>query len=392
MPVARTEVAIVGAGPAGLLLGRLLGNAGIETVVLELRDRDHVEHRQRAGILEQATMDVLEAAGVGARMVRERLLHDGVELRFGGAGHRVDLHGLTGRRVAIYAQTEVVKDLVAARLEAGVPLDFEVSDVAVSGLDTDAPTVTYTHDGERVELRCEVVAGCDGFHGACRQAIPEAAMTVVERDYPFAWLGILAQVAPSSPELIYANHEDGFALASMRSPEISRLYVQCDAADELEAWSEDRIWAALHTRLATDDGWTLREGPVLDSSITPMRSHVASPLRHGRLFLAGDAGHIVPPTGAKGLNLAVADVTVLAAALIDHLHHGDDAGIDAYSDRALDRVWRCEHFSWWMTAMLHRFPGADGFDRALQRSQLDYLAASEAARTSLAENYVGLPL
>ncbi len=384
---ARTQVAIVGAGPAGLLLARLLELAGVETVVLEVRDRAYVQARQRAGILEQGTMDTLVAAGVGDRMLAERMLHGGIDLRFDGTSHRIDITGLTGRSVAIYAQTEVVKDLVAARLERGLPLLFEVADVAVEV--GDAPVVTYTRDGNRHTLRADYVAGCDGFHGVCRDL---AGFTgVAAREYPFSWLGILADAPPSEPELIYAHHERGFALASMRSDAISRLYLQVPNGEDPAAWSDDRIWTELATRLHRHDGFELSTGPITDKGVTPMRSHVATPLRHGRLFLAGDAGHIVPPTGAKGLNLAVADVTVLAAALADAAG-GDERGIDAYSDRALERVWRAEHFSWWMTTMLHRAPGADAFDRGLQRAQLDYVVSSTAAMTTLAENYAGLPL
>jgi p-hydroxybenzoate 3-monooxygenase len=377
----RTQVAIIGAGPAGLLLGRLLEQAGVENVILEARDRAYIEARQRAGILEQGTMDTLSAAGAGERMERERLPHDGLELLFDGAGHRIDLHALTGRRVAIYAQTEIVKDLVAARLESGSPLLF---DVEVTAVDTGAtPAVAYTHEGASHRLEAELIAGCDGFHGICRDIVTFGS--VVEREYPFSWLGILADAAPSSHELIYANHADGFALASMRSDHVSRLYLQVPNGEDLGAWSDDRIWTELARRFHRHDGFTLNTGPITDRSVTPMRSYVAAPMRHGNLFLAGDAAHIVPPTGAKGLNLAAADVTILA----DAIAGGD---LDSYSDRALRRVWRCEHFSWWMTSMLHRFDDHDAFDRALQRSQLEYVVSSEAAMTSLAENYAGLPL
>ena len=386
MTAERTQVGIVGAGPAGLVLGRLLELEGIESVILERQSREYVEQRQRAGILEQGTADLLDAAGVGERMHREGFFHDGIELVFDDEGHRIDFVALCGRRVALWPQTEVVKDLVAARVASGAPLEFGVSDVALHDLDTERPRITYAGG----ELACDVIAGCDGFHGVSRETVA-GDLEIATRDYPFGWLGILAEVAPSCDELIYANSDGGFALHSMRTPQISRLYVQCDPDDDIGEWPDERIWEALHARLAHGD-WTLDEGPITDKGITPMRSFVASPLRHGRLFLAGDAAHIVPPTGAKGLNLAVADVALLAGALVPFLKAGDTAGIDAYSDRALRRVWRAEHFSWFMTSMLHRFPDADEFDRGLQRSQLRYVTSSEAAMTMLAENYTGLPL
>jgi p-hydroxybenzoate 3-monooxygenase len=386
----RTQVAIVGAGPAGLVLGRLLELEGIESVILEARSRDYVEQRIRAGVLEHDTAELLAEAGVGERMRAEGLVHDGIELRFGGAGHRIDFPALTGgRHVVLYGQTEVVKDLIAARLQTGAPLRFEATDVALHDIEGE-PSISYRHEGAEHVLRCDVIAGCDGFHGISRPAIPERVLTMRRREYPFGWLGILAEVPPSTDELIYAHSEHGFALHSMRSPELSRLYVQCDPADDIAAWSDARIWDELHQRLALD-GWTLQEGPILDKGITPMRSFVAEPMRHGRLFLAGDAAHIVPPTGAKGLNLAVADVRLLAEALSAHFKRGDGALLDAYSDAALGRVWRAEHFSWWMTSMLHRFPEDDAFGERLQLSQLEYTCRSEAAATSLAENYVGLP-
>jgi len=377
----RTQVGIIGAGPAGLLLAQLLAVRGIDSVVLENHSRDYVQARIRAGILEQGTTDALRDAGLGARLDREGLVHDGLRLTFDGEQHRLDLRALTGRAVTIYGQTEVVKDLIAARLDSGAPLHFEVDDVRV---DVATPAVRYRHEGVEHELRCDAIAGCDGFHGVCRAAIPEAEVTTWERAYPFAWLGILADVAPSTDELIYARHERGFALHSMRSRERSRLYVQVDPGDDVARWPDARVWEELHARLASD-GFALAEGPVLEKSITPMRSFVAAPLRHGPLFLAGDAAHIVPPTGAKGLNLAMADVLVLADALID----GSPAALDAYSDRCLRRVWRAQHFSWWMTGMLHVDPAGDAYDRELARSQLRYVTRSRAAATSLAENYVG---
>jgi p-hydroxybenzoate 3-monooxygenase len=388
----RTQVAIVGAGPAGLLLGQLLHRQGIEAVIVEARSRAYVEARIRAGVLEQGTIEVLREAGVGERMDREGMSHGGIYINYGGMRHHIPMSELTGGRgVMIYGQTEVVKDLIAARLKEGVPLLFDCSDVCIEGITGDEPVVRYTRDGEQHELRCELIAGCDGFHGVCRTAIPDDVLTTSGREYPFAWLGILADVAPSTDELIYAQHERGFALHSMRSPTVSRLYVQVAPSENIDEWSDERIWSELHVRLATE-GWELTEGPVTEKSITPMRSFVASPMRYGRLLLAGDAAHIVPPTGAKGLNLAVADVTVLAEALTDHFRGLSDAALDEYSDRCTMRVWRAQHFSWWMTTMLHQDPGADDYGRALQRSQLRYTCSSEAAMTSLAENYVGLRL
>ena len=383
----RTQVAIIGGGPAGLLLSHLLHLRGIESVVLESRDRDYVEHRQRAGMLEQGTTDVLRETGVGDRLDREGLVHHGLELRFGGAGHRVPLTDLTGRTVTVYAQTEIVKDLVARRLADGGDVRFETE---VVGLDASAPSVTFRSGGETHTLDCDYIAGCDGFHGVSRPAVP--GLRTFSREYPFAWLGILADVPPSTEELIYANHDRGFALHSLRSPQVSRLYLQVSPDEDLAAWSDARIWDELATRFATDDGWKLHEGPITDKSVTPMRSFVAEPLRHDRLFLAGDAGHIVPPTGAKGLNLAVSDVIVLARALAERYASGSETLLDGYSDTCLRRVWRAEHFSYWMTTLLHVDPAATDFERRLQRSHLDYVASSEAAKTSLAENYTGLPI
>jgi p-hydroxybenzoate 3-monooxygenase len=386
-----TQVAIVGAGPAGLLLAHLLHLQGIESVVLEARDRDYVEARVRAGVLEQGTVDLLTEAGVGDRLHQEGLVHHGLELRFDRQGHRIDLSELTGgRAITVYGQQEVVKDLIAARLDAGGELLFEVDDVTLHDLEGETPAVRFRHAASEHELRCAAVAGCDGFHGVCRDAIPAGTLSVFEREYPFAWLGILAEVAPSSEELIYCYHERGFALHSMRSPRLTRLYLQCAPDDDVAEWPDERIWDELRTRLVTDDPWTLGEGPIVEKGITPMRSFVVEPLRYGRLFLAGDAAHIVPPTGAKGLNLAVADVRVLSEALGAWFARGEPAGLDAYSDTCLRRVWRVQHFSWWMTSMLHRFPGDDPFDGRLQRSQLRYVCSSRAAATTLAENYVGL--
>jgi p-hydroxybenzoate 3-monooxygenase len=388
---ARTQVGIVGGGPAGLLLGHLLHLAGIESVVLERRSRDYVQQRVRAGVLEQGTVETLIESGVGDGVRRDGLVHEGVELRFDRRGHRIDFAELTGgRTITIYGQQHVVADLTDARLAAGLPLRFEVESTEVDELEGEHPAIHYTHEGRRYELRCDVIAGCDGFHGICRPSIPDGVLTSHDRVYPYAWLGILAEVAPSSDELIYANHERGFALHSMRSPELSRLYIQCDPEDQLDQWPDERIWTELETRLAAD-GFTLGRGPIVDKGITPMRSFAVEPMQFGRLFLAGDAAHIVPPTGAKGLNLAVADVRVLAAALEASLKRGDDSQLAAYSATCLKRVWRVQHFSWWMTSMLHRAPGDDDFDQLLRRSQLEYVCSSRAASTSLAENYVGLP-
>jgi p-hydroxybenzoate 3-monooxygenase len=390
-PVAeRTQVAIVGAGPAGLLLAHLLHLHGIDSVVLEARSREYVLQRIRPGVLEQGTTDLLREVGLGARMDRDGLVHEGIELRWDGTSHRVDVSALTGgHTVMIWGQTQVVHDLVDARETSGAPLVFDVEDVEVDELLTAVPIVRYTSDGVRRELVCDIVAGCDGFHGVCRAAIPGAELQVRERTYPFAWLGILADVAPSCDELIYASHPDGFALHSMRSPTVSRLYLQVDPRDDIANWSDDRIWHGLQTRLAMD-GWSLAEGPITETGIAPMRSFVASPMRYGRLLLAGDAAHIVPPTGAKGLNLAVRDVRRLAEALTALIQHGDSRGVDGYSDACLHSVWRAQQFSYWMTSMLHTDPSGDEYERGLQRSQLEYVASSVAAATTLAENYVGI--
>jgi p-hydroxybenzoate 3-monooxygenase len=387
-----TQVGIVGAGPAGLLLAHLLHLQGIESVVLEARSREYVEARVRAGVLEQTTVDLLDSAGVAERLHREGLVHRGLELRFDGRGHRIDFAELTGgRAITVYGQQEVVKDLIAARMETGGELRFEVEDVSLHDLESDRPCIRFSHEGSEHELRCDIVAGCDGFHGISRPTVPDAVLRIYEREYPFAWLGILAEVAPSSEELIYCHHERGFALHSMRSPTLTRLYLQCAPDADIEEWPDERIWEELQTRLATADGdFVLEQGPLVEKGITPMRSFVAEPLRHGRLFLAGDAAHIVPPTGAKGLNLAAADVRVLSEALGAWYDGGDESGLDAYSDTCLRRVWRVQHFSWWMTSMLHRFGGDDPFEPRLQRSQLHYVVSSRAAATTLAENYVGL--
>jgi p-hydroxybenzoate 3-monooxygenase len=387
-----TQVAIVGAGPAGLLLGRLLEQQGIENVILENRSREYCEARIRAGILEPGTRRTLLEAGVGERMVRDGILHGDVHLRFYGENHVLPVDKLAGSRpLTIYGQTEIVKDLITARIETGVPLLFECEDVIVDDLTTDRPVVRYRHGGQEHELRCAVIAGCDGFHGICRQSIPEGVQQTWEREYPFAWLGIMAEVFTPQDELIYAINERGFALRSMRSRTLSRLYIQVDPSEEIANWPDERVWEELHLRLATP-GWSLPEGPVIEKGITPMRSFVAAPMRYGSLFLAGDAAHIVPPTGAKGLNLAASDVTILSAALARFFSAGDASALDSYSDDCLRRVWRAQHFSWWMTQMLHLDPNDDAYGRELQRSQLHYVSTSLAAQTSLAENYVGLDL
>jgi p-hydroxybenzoate 3-monooxygenase len=389
----RSQVGIVGAGPAGLLLSHLLAQRGIDSVLIEVRSRAYCEARQRAGVLEAGSVALLREAGLADRLDQQGIEHGGIYLQFAGERRHVDFRDLTGRTVTVYAQTEVVKDIIARRIADGGEgaIQFSVTDTEVADLDTDRPVLRYTsEDGVRYEVSCDAIAGCDGFHGICRPAVPEGMLTTVERGYPYAWLGILADVPPSTDELIYAHHARGFALHSLRSPAISRLYLQVSPDEDIASWPDDRIWAELSERFALP-GWTLQQGAVLDKGITPMRSFVSSPMRYGRLFLAGDAAHIVPPTGAKGLNLALADVAHLAPAL-DGLLRGRPALADAYSATCLERVWRCTHFSWWMTTMLHRTPGADGMETQLQLSQLRYTTTSRAAATSLAENYTGFPL
>ena len=386
----RTQVGIVGAGPAGLTLAHLLAREGIESVVLEDRSREHVERRLRAGVLEQAVADLLVESGAGERLRSEGIVHHGIELQFDRERHRIPLSDLTGgSSIVIYGQTEIVKDLIRLRLDAGLPLVFEVSDVSLHDLETERPSIRFSHEGVEHLLECDVVAGCDGYHGISRPSIPAGVLSEFSREYPFGWLGILAEVAPSSDELVYAHHERGFALLSLRSPKLSRLYVQCRPDEDLTGWPDARIWEELQLRLGLD-GWTLAEGPILEKGVTGMRSYVAEPMRFGRLFLAGDAAHIVPPTGAKGLNLALHDVRLLAESLVAWYRTGRSELLDAYSSACLRRVWRAEHFSWWMTSMLHRFDAADEFDLRLQLSQLRYVTTSTAAATSLAENYVGL--
>jgi p-hydroxybenzoate 3-monooxygenase len=386
----RTQVAIIGAGPAGLTLGHLLHRSGIDSVILERRDRAYVERRLRAGVLEQATVDLLRSIGVGERMDREGLVHHGIHLQFEGERHRIPLTELTGgRTITVYGQHEIVKDLIAARLAAGREICFEADDVSLHDVGSERPRVRYRCDGSTREIECDIIAGCDGSHGISRAAIPRDAYRVFDRTYPFAWLGILAAVPPSLDELIYAHHDRGFALHSMRTPAITRLYVQCAPDDVLDAWPDDRVWTELRARLETADGWTLEAGPVLEKSITTMRSAVMEPMHWGRLFLAGDAAHVVPPTGAKGMNLAVSDVRVLGEAIAEWYRTGNRTLLDAYSRTCLRRVWGAEYFSWWMTSMLHRVPDGDAFQQKLQIAQLRQIAGSRAAATSLAENYVG---
>jgi p-hydroxybenzoate 3-monooxygenase len=387
----RTQVGIVGAGPAGLLLSHLLALAGVDSVCVENRSRAYCEARQRAGMLESSTVELLRAVGLGDRLDAEGLEHDGIYLQFDGERHHLNFRELTGGRwITIYAQTEIVKDIIEARTAAGAALDFEVTDTAVSGLDTDAPVLSYTDSrGQRHVVTCDVIAGCDGFHGICRPAIPDGGLTTVaERCYPYAWLGILADAPPSTDEVIYCRHENGFALHSMRTPQVGRLYLQVPADEDISRWPDERIWDELRRRLAVPD-WSLRTGPVLQKSITPMRSFVAAPMRYGNLFLAGDAAHIVPPTGAKGLNLAVADVAALSTALIRLLRDGDPELAGEYSGYCLERVWRATHLSWWMTSMLHVVPGQDPFESELQLAQLRHLVSSRTAAATLAETYTG---
>jgi p-hydroxybenzoate 3-monooxygenase len=388
----RTQIGIVGAGPAGLLLGHLLHLNGIDTVIVENRARDYVIDRVRAGVLEQGTVDLLLAIGVSAGLERRGLRHDGVYISFQGQRHRIDMTDLTGKAITVYGQNEVVRDLIDARVETARPLYFEARNVRVEALDSSTPIIRFQHDGNDFEVQCDFIAGCDGFHGVCRPSIPERALAVYERTYPFAWLGILAEAPPSSDELVYTCHHRGFALFSMRSTSITRLYLQVPPEEALEKWPDDSIWEEILRRMTTADGWKPNVGRILQKSVTPMRSFVAAPMNHGRLFLAGDAAHIVPPTGAKGLNLAASDVLVLARALKAFYETGSTEWLDRYSAICLRRVWRAQRFSWWMTTLLHRLPAETAFDHQRQLADLDYLTSSRAAMTSLAEQYVGLPL
>jgi p-hydroxybenzoate 3-monooxygenase len=386
----RTQVGIIGAGPAGLTLSHLLHLQGIESVVLERQTREYVETRVRAGVLEQGTVQILCGAGVGERLQREGLQHEGVELRFDGRGHRIDFQELVGKSITVYAQQEVVKDLIAARLGYNAPIFFEAEATRIEEIEAQ-PRITYEHAGSRHEIACDFIAGCDGFHGISRPTAPARQIRFHERHFPFAWLGILARVAPASHELIYTYHERGFSLLSMRSPEISRLYLQCDPEEDINNWPDDRIWKELRKRMATRDGFLLKDGPILQKGITPMRSFVAEPMQFGKLFLLGDAAHIVPPTGAKGLNLAVADVRVLTRGLVELYKNQKREALERFTERCLRRVWKAQRFSWWMTSMLHRFPNEDSFAHNLHHAELDYVTSSRAASTALAENYVGLP-
>jgi p-hydroxybenzoate 3-monooxygenase len=391
--VMRTQVGIVGAGPAGLLLSHLLHLEGISSVVLETRTREQIESTIRAGVLEQGTVDLLTEIGVGERMKREGFIHTGIELRFGGQGHRIHLSDLTGgKAITVYAQHEVIKDLVKARVETGGEILFGVSDVSLHGVDTDKPMIRFTQNGEQRELGCDFIAGCDGSQSMSRSSIPENKRSQYQRVYPFGWFGILVEAPPSSEELIYAQHERGFSLVSTRSADVQRLYFQCDPKDSVDNWSDDRIWAELHARLDTAEGSQLNEGRIFQKGIIGMRSFVFEPMQYGNLFLAGDAAHVVPPTGAKGLNLAVGDVKVLSRGLTEFYRSGDRALLSDYSRIALKRVWRAEHFSWWMTSMLHRFPDQDAFQEKIQLAELNNIVNSRAAATMLAENYVGMPI
>jgi len=387
----RTQVGIVGAGPAGLLLSHLLSLEGIESVIVESQSRAHIEERVRAGVLEQGTVDLLNEAGVGDRMRRQGLVHHGIELRFGRRGHRIDFQELVGRAITVYAQHEVVKDLVHARFTAGGQIFFEADSVSIHGFDGDDPRIRFRHAGEQRELACHYIAGCDGFRGICRPSVPAGALRFYEKVYPFGWLGILAEAKPASDELIYANHECGFALMSMRTPGISRLYLQCRPDEDLAEWPDSRIWEELQRRFQTAEGFRLNEGPIFQKGVTAMRSFVTEPMQYGRLFLAGDAAHIVPPTGAKGLNLAAADVRILSRALAWRFCTGSDERLRRYSEICLRRVWRAQHFSWWMTSLMHRFNQDSGFDHRRQLAELDQVTSSRAAATVLAENYTGLP-
>ncbi|WP_158742922.1 4-hydroxybenzoate 3-monooxygenase [Acidisphaera sp. L21] len=387
----RTKVAIIGAGPAGLMLGHLLGREGIDSLILERQSPGYVLQRIRAGVLEQGTVDLLRDSGAGARMLAEGLPHTGIELSFDGDTHRIDLAALTGRSVMVYGQTEVTRDLMALRAQSGAATVYEAADVALHDVGG-APRVTYVKDGRTHELACDFIAGCDGFHGVSRASIPPSALTVFERVYPFGWLGVLVDKPPVADELIYAHHARGFALCSMRSATRSRYYLQCRIEESVEAWPDDRFYAELRRRLSPAAAAALQQGVSIEKSVAPLRSVVVEPLRFGRLFLAGDAAHIVPPTGAKGLNLAMSDVRCLFEAFADHYRGNSAAGIDHYSARVLRRIWKAERFSWWMTTLLHAFPESDGFSRRIQRADFDYLVSSQAAQTVLAENYTGLPI
>ena len=386
----RTRVGIVGAGPAGLMLSHLLHLQGIDSVIIEIRSRDYVEKRVRAGVLEHGAVDLINDVGLGRRMQREGMPHHGIYLRFEGETHRIDFEQLTGRGILVYGQQEVVKDLIAARLDAGGQILFEAADVELEDITGAAPAIRFRHNGEQQRLQCDLIAGCDGFHGISRPSIPAELLRVHEHTFPFGWLGILAEAAPSSDELIYASHDRGFALHSMRSPGIVRNYLQCAPDEDIGEWPDDRIWEELQTRMQTHEGFRLNEGRILEKGVTPMRGFVAEPMQFGKLYLAGDSAHIVPPTGAKGMNLALKDVKILADAMCTFYTDGSDEKLQDYTRRCVLGVWRAQHFSWWMTSMLHRFDQHDDYQRRLQLSQLRYVTTSEAAARSLAENYVGM--
>ena len=387
----KTQVGIVGAGPAGLMLSQLLFRAGIDCVIVENRSRAYCEARIRAGLLEQGSIDLLNEVGAGARMMREGLMHDGIELRYGGEGHRIDVKALTGRNVMIYGQHEIVKDLNELRLSQGADIMFEASDVAIHDLTSAKPIIRCTHNGEPVEIECGIIAGCDGFHGISRPSMPADKVTHYDHPYPLGWVGILVEAPPVHHELVYSASPRGFALFTMRSMTVSRLYLQCPADDVVENWSDDRIWEELEMRLEGGTQYKLPKGPIVQKSVTEMRSFVCEPMQHGNLFLAGDSAHIVPPTGAKGMNLAIADVRRLSRAANDFFKHGRRDDLDTYSQRCLKRVWRAQHFSWWMTTLMHRFDSYNAFERRSQQSERDYIVSSEAAARTLAENYTGMP-
>ena len=385
----RVQVAIIGSGPAGLLLGQLLHRAGIDAIIIEQRSKHYVLDRIRAGVLEMGTVEMLDRLGVGKRLHAEGLVHDGVEISYSAGRQRIDLTGLTGRHVVVYGQTEVTRDLMDAREAAGAKTVYEAEDVSVHDFDSNRPKVRYRKDGREHEVECDFIAGCDGFHGVCRESVPAGSISNFERVYPFGWLGVLSETKPVSDELIYVCHERGFALCSMRSPTRSRYYIQCSLSERVEEWSDDRFWDELRRRLDPEAANHLVTGPSIEKSIAPLRSFVCEPMRFGRMFLAGDAAHIVPPTGAKGLNLAVSDVHYLSEALESH-YRGSDAELDGYSERALKRIWKAERFSWWMTMLLHRLPEDGPFGHKIQQAELAYLAGSRAAQTAMAENYAGL--
>lgn len=387
-----TQVGIVGAGPAGLMLSHLLHLNGVHSIVLEVKTRTYCEERVRAGVLEHTSVQMLREAGVAERLDREGLRHEGIEIGLNGVRHRIPFVELTGKCVTVYGQQEIVKDLISKRLADGGDLRFECGDLALEGIATEKPRIRVNKDGDMDEISCEYIAGCDGFHGISRGAFPEGTLKIYERTYPFAWLGILVEAPPSQEELVYMHHERGFALYSMRSPNITRLYLQCTPDEDIAKWTDDRIWSELHNRLSCADGWRPTEGRIVQKGVTGMRSFVAEPLQTGRLFLAGDAAHIVPPTGAKGMNLAFADVFYLSEAMGAFYRNSDTERLESYSATCLRRIWKAQRFSWWMTSLLHRFENEPAFDRKRQLAELEYVVTSKAAATSLAENYVGLPL